>query len=183
MKETLERLRRQRHKDTRVVVVLGASGSGKSSLVRAGVVPVLRRSSDDWLVVGPLRPQEQFLDSLAQAFARAFASYGVVRDWKELRDVLAAAPSAESRDPLANVIGDLRMQSRTPNSMVLLVVDQLEEILSRPATKFFNGFSTMLEQHNAHETVFQTVRIKPALDTKYPSSSYVFELSFSAGCC
>jgi len=42
--ETLNRL--QRLGGPRLVLVLGASGSGKSSLVRAGVVPRLKRDKD-----------------------------------------------------------------------------------------------------------------------------------------
>ena len=42
----------------RVVVVVGASGSGKSSLVRAGLVPRLRRDPERWLVVDPFRPRD-----------------------------------------------------------------------------------------------------------------------------
>jgi hypothetical protein len=40
--ETLEALRRQGSEAARFVLLLGASGSGKSSLVRAGVIPRLR---------------------------------------------------------------------------------------------------------------------------------------------
>lgn len=39
----------------RLVLVQGPSGSGKSSLVRAGVLPRLERDPDRWLVVPPLR--------------------------------------------------------------------------------------------------------------------------------
>jgi len=40
----------------RLVLVLGASGSGKSSLVRAGVIPLLKRERTAWRIAGPVRP-------------------------------------------------------------------------------------------------------------------------------
>ena len=40
----------------RYVVVSGPSGSGKSSLVRAGVLPRLRAAG--WTIVGPTQPRE-----------------------------------------------------------------------------------------------------------------------------
>jgi len=48
-----------------LVTVLGASGSGKSSVARAGIVPRLRLAPERWLVGGPFA-------ELAQAFADAF---------------------------------------------------------------------------------------------------------------
>ena len=47
--ETLEALRRQGSDVAGFVLLLGASGSGKSSLVRAGVIPRLRKKSGEWL--------------------------------------------------------------------------------------------------------------------------------------
>jgi hypothetical protein len=43
----------------RLVLVQGASGTGKSSLSRAGVLPRLERDPDSWLVVQPIRPRLQ----------------------------------------------------------------------------------------------------------------------------
>jgi hypothetical protein len=53
----------------RLLVLLGASGSGKSSLLRAGVLPRLRRSGRGWVIVPPFRPQGQPCQELARALA------------------------------------------------------------------------------------------------------------------
>lgn len=56
--EGLELLNKARRlEQAGLVMVLGASGSGKSSLVRAGLVPRLRLDPGRWLVVETFRPR------------------------------------------------------------------------------------------------------------------------------
>ncbi len=60
IRHLIERLRARRTLGgARLLVLLGASGSGKSSLLRAGVLPRLWRAGRGWLVVPPFRPQSQ----------------------------------------------------------------------------------------------------------------------------
>jgi hypothetical protein len=70
------------------VMVLGASGTGKSSLVRAGLVPRLRKDLDSWLVVGPFRPRDQPARELAGALSLA---YGRTLSWQSLHKRLLRA--------------------------------------------------------------------------------------------
>ena len=49
----------------------GASGCGKSSLVRAGVLPRLRRLEPSWLAAHPMLPRGSLLKALATSFAVA----------------------------------------------------------------------------------------------------------------
>jgi TIR domain/AAA ATPase domain len=58
--------------ETQLVMVLGASGSGKSSVVRAGLLPRLRRDVERWLVVNPFRPQNDPALALAEVLSHAF---------------------------------------------------------------------------------------------------------------
>ena len=127
--ETLNRL--QRFGGARLVLVLGASGSGKSSLVRAGVVPRLKRDPDRWLVLGPFRPLGRPLDQFSLVLADAFALFGVRRDWKEIREVLKTAVDQVSGPQVLDLVNDLRVASGRRDATVLLVVDQLEELLGR----------------------------------------------------
>lgn len=118
--DALQRLRR--FGGARALLVFGASGTGKSSLVRAGLLPRLRRG-DDWLVVPPLRPLGHPLRELATALALAFAEHGSEKDWRELHERLEAGG-----DALGDVARDLRLAARRPEATVLLTVDQAEEL-------------------------------------------------------
>ena len=54
-----------------LVMAIGASGTGKSSLVRAGMLPRLRRETARWLVVDPFRPGRDPFTELATSLARS----------------------------------------------------------------------------------------------------------------
>lgn len=76
--------------ETGLVMVLGASGSGKSSLVRAGLVPRLRRDVERWLVVDPFRPRDDPARELAAVLGRAFERAGEARAREQLERRLRA---------------------------------------------------------------------------------------------
>lgn len=86
-------------------VLVGASGTGKSSLVRAGLVAQLRGDSS-WRIVGPMRPTARPMEALAVA----------------LREAGLGPPVGVklSVDELVSCF----------EGPVLLIVDQLEELVS-----------------------------------------------------
>lgn len=91
-----------------VVVVLGASGSGKSSLVAAGLLPRLARAG--WTPLPqPVRPGENPRDAL--------------RLLGRLLD--GAAPAHEALPEMAR-----RLFSRDPGARRVVLVDQLEELVT-----------------------------------------------------
>jgi hypothetical protein len=111
----------------RFLSILGASGSGKSSLARAGVIAAIRQgrleASEDWICV-LLKPGANPLESLAIALANQ-TTLG--------RDLLSAQ----------NIIQDLkadeqglhsltsRLLSDAPSEQqVVLLIDQLEELFT-----------------------------------------------------
>ncbi|MDX3498664.1 XRE family transcriptional regulator [Streptomyces turgidiscabies] len=114
LEELVGRLERQRF-----VVVIGASGSGKSSLLRAGLVPRLEAADATTVVVltPGARPLEECAVRLgALAGLAPGALYGELRDAREnlgrvVRQITAARPGAAD--------GEL-----------VLVVDQFEEIFT-----------------------------------------------------
>jgi serine/threonine protein kinase len=109
--------------------VVGPSGVGKSSFVRAGVLPAVKQSGEPWTGI-VVRPGRHPLGSLAQALApflhgdatettRAGTSPGDVTP-EQLAERLRAEPG---------YLGSaLRSRARRRNQRVLLVIDQLEEL-------------------------------------------------------
>lgn len=109
----------------RLLAVVGPSGSGKSSLVSAGVLPSLRRTEEAWLILRTLRPGERPLSQLARALADAFAAAGVARTPASIEEALGIDGA-----PLVGLIDELsRLQPGEPRS-VLLFVDQAEELVT-----------------------------------------------------
>jgi WD40 repeat protein/DNA-binding SARP family transcriptional activator len=104
---------------SRFLAVVGPSGSGKSSLVRAGMIPAIREgalgSSKD-LYVTEIFPGEHPIDELEAALTRI-----AVRPVSRLRDQLASG----SRGLLEAV--DLVVPD---DSEVVLLVDQFEEVFT-----------------------------------------------------
>ena len=92
-----------------LTVVLGASGTGKSSLVKAGLLPKL--AADGWLVLPIVRPGSTPLVALAQALAGP-------------TDTTAAV----TPDRIAQRAQ--RLLDTNPGKKVVLVVDQFEELIT-----------------------------------------------------
>src|SRR3954447_11615537 len=77
----------------RFVAVVGPSGSGKSSLLHAGLLPRLARLPGRWLVVPPLWPGSRPTGALAGSPARAFAARGHPRPADALDTALSRGPA------------------------------------------------------------------------------------------
>ena len=123
VRRLIERLNARRAQGgARMVVVLGASGSGKSSLLRAGVLPRLKRDKRNWIVLPPFRPQLHPMEELGQTVAIALGSSA---DWRHWRDAFAS-------DDLSHVLSDLARDLRSAHSsneaQILITVDQSEEL-------------------------------------------------------
>ncbi len=162
--ETLETLRRQGRDAARFVLLLGASGSGKSSLARAGVIPRLNKQPAAWLPVPPFRPQEDPLEELAVALSTAFKKQGAPRAWDELHTRLHTAAAQDPVDgrALLSLVRDLTMAAKQPEATVLLTLDQTEELFgySTPeaATRFLRLLRAALETADRRLITLATMR-------------------------
>lgn len=149
---------------SRLAVVLGASGSGKSSLVRAGLVPRLKQDERSWLVVNPFRPLTDPFAELGKVLSGTFARYGVTRSGTELGDVLKEAAVVETPDVgiFIDLAEELRQAAKQSTATVLLVIDQMEELLSYSQAELNSRFlllmKTALEVNNSPFMAIGTLR-------------------------
>jgi len=118
--------------DTKFVAVLGTSGSGKSSLVRAGLLPALdsgflARAGARWSVA-ELRPGDSPLARLAEAMVRDTEwGRGYARSLPSAADPVHALTKDLDRGPMALpwLLGVRPLPEKT---RLLIVVDQFEEL-------------------------------------------------------
>ncbi|HYW22796.1 MAG TPA: AAA family ATPase, partial [Terriglobales bacterium] len=109
------------HEAQGFVAVVGPSGSGKSSLVHAGLLPALTQRRRRWVVLPTFAPEDQPLRNLARSVASALP--GVQVD--ALVAQLAADPGA-----LLTWLEELRAARGGRLASVLLVVDEAEDLLT-----------------------------------------------------
>ncbi len=112
------------------VMVVGRSGSGKSSLVTAGLLPALRRERDRFWTVLSLRPGRQPLRALAAAFNPRREDEGAA-SYQARIGVLA--DQLRSRDPalLSHMIRDELERAEGKPDRLLLHIDQWEELYAQ----------------------------------------------------
>ncbi|WP_437987837.1 nSTAND1 domain-containing NTPase [Sorangium sp. So ce117] len=109
-----------------LVTVAGPSGAGKSSLVRAGVIPALKRSSARWetFIVRPgRRPLSALVDVLVQVAESEVAEH----------DGIVAALRAQPGHLGARLRARCRREGTRHH--VLLFVDQFEELYTLSASR------------------------------------------------
>jgi Novel STAND NTPase 1/TIR domain/FHA domain len=110
-----------------LIAVVGASGSGKSSVVRAGLVPALRRGQDQlvWDIVTML-PQDRPFHNLAACFLPLLTP-----DLSEVERLIEidklAAWLAEGQNHLRDTV-QRTLEKEPGTDRLLLVVDQWEEL-------------------------------------------------------
>ncbi|HEY0250616.1 MAG TPA: serine/threonine-protein kinase, partial [Kofleriaceae bacterium] len=101
--------------------IVGPSGVGKSSVIRAGVGPALKASGEHWEVL-TLRPGRQPLASLASIVQRLTTRTGGDAQVEHAQMVYRLRTEPGYVGTL------LRNRARTTNTQLLLFVDQFEEL-------------------------------------------------------
>ena len=135
----------------RFVLVVGGSGTGKSSLVRAGVLPRVRRGqvagSEEWFIT-TMFPGSSPFQALAESLRRV-----TVTESAGLADRLAEDPGAIDR-----VLRDLVPE----DGQLLLVIDQFEELFTsatdRDRRAFLDGVVEALSAPDSRLRLVATLR-------------------------
>jgi WD40 repeat protein len=130
IRQVIERLNARRSLGSGgLLVILGASGAGKSSLLRAGVLPRLRSSGKRWVVPPPFRPERRPLDALALSLDQAL---GGTMGWQALSTSLRQAlRDGRQQGLLLQLANDLRARNGANEATILLAIDQAEELFQQ----------------------------------------------------
>ena len=112
----------------RFLAIMGASGCGKSSLVRSGMIPALGAGSmvgtgPDWRIA-IMRPGEKPMRNLAAALN----SQGVFATTGELKTTKAVMLETTLRRGTRGLVEAVRQERLAPGENLLIVVDQFEEL-------------------------------------------------------
>jgi hypothetical protein len=102
-----------------LVPIIGASGSGKSSLVQAGLIPYLKQdAASDWQIL-TMRPGRNPFDALAKAIFNA--------EQADLQTIQLDVDLASDRQLLTQKLAQIRI----PQRRILLFIDQFEELFTQ----------------------------------------------------
>ena len=127
----------------RFVVIIGASGSGKSSLLKASVLPLLARRRTEWALLPEIRPEKAPMEALAKALAQFAGKPETWRDWHEQ----LTGPDAVTA--IERFVQDARIGDAL-GATVLLPVDQFEEAFTTTPASERTAFLGLLQAAFAH---------------------------------
>jgi hypothetical protein len=121
-RDDMTRLAVNRLRETHFLAIVGASGVGKSSLLRAGIIPLIRQGaiddSDTWVVL-LFTPTAHPLEELARRLA--------LLTQRNLDDTKA---ELRQSGQVVNLI-ETALQDKPPQARLLLVIDQFEEVFTQ----------------------------------------------------
>jgi len=135
------------------LAIVGASGSGKSSIARAGLIPAWMNEHAEWGVVHTITPTAHPLESLAASLTRESES---VTATSTLMDDM-------QKDARSLRLYIKKMLNNSGNANLLLVVDQFEETftLCKDLTErkvFIENLLSLPDEENSATRVVLTLR-------------------------
>src|SRR6266568_3773426 len=143
-------------KSARMLAIIGPSGSGKSSVVMAGLLPRLRQGglpgSEAWIYLDPIVPGAHPVESLALALAERLPDRSLLTLRQDLEE-----DSARGLHQLATTL------THSQSTKVLLCIDQFEELFTQTSAQeereqFLELLVTALSEPRGPVIVLLTLR-------------------------
>lgn len=165
----LDQLRQLRERSApRLLVILGASGAGKSSFLRAGLLPRLARDDRHFLPLQPIRPERDVLGSEHGLVAALHAAFERLSRPRARPELAAAARSGEGLTALLADVARLAQAPTLPGEppsappAVVLSVDQAEELFqaegAEQAARFLESVAAAATSAAVRVLVLFTIR-------------------------
>jgi WD40 repeat protein len=157
---------------SQVLVISGASGSGKSSLLRAGLIPRLRRKPE-WVVVSPFEVAREPVRNLMDRLGEALGGFGVPAQGLDL------TMPPDNAQTLSQVLDEAlrRLERARPgiDAWVLLPLDQAEALVTGdrpegdPARLLLDALAQVLGWRTRRAVVAATIRTEfvPRLEAAF----------------
>ncbi|HEX4192254.1 MAG TPA: TIR domain-containing protein [Stellaceae bacterium] len=146
--EALDAIRGLRERAApRLLAILGASGAGKSSFLRAGLLPRLARDDQNFLPLPVIRPERAALGGdagLIAAIDAALAAHHLAQPRATIRNAVQAG-AASVRDllqPLLAAAADATLTHEPP--MLVVAIDQAEELFAADGAEEGNALLEIL---------------------------------------
>lgn len=142
-------------KNRPLTVVLGASGSGKSSLVKAGLIPYIQHLEPSteyrWQIMNPMRPGESAYKALSKTLT----------DQQSSGSSILALTNLEKKRILSGKLHYILKSD--PQAKLLLVIDQAEELITLCQDQdekdpFLNLLAEWLESYPRQLRIILTLR-------------------------
>ena len=134
-------------------VILGASRAGKSSFLRAGLLPRLKRDSEHFVVLLPIRPERAAISGsqgLLNSLKLAIAAAGQAMSPAQLRAELTATGLAGVLRRISPAVQPANGQDRLAKPTLIVPIDQAEELFGsdgQDEARQFLGYVEGLRKH------------------------------------
>src|SRR5436190_14269195 len=132
IRQALEELTKLRRRGLgRLLLLEGASGSGKSSLMHAGIIPHLGLPYErsHWIVGPTVRPRQRPMTALLRCFDRIVMDQDVATAQAAFEITSQNASLDTLVDRFENIIENVGGTIGKANATVLIPIDQLEEVV------------------------------------------------------
>ena len=132
------------------LMIVGASGMGKSSLLKAGITPRLKRSySDSWVVLPLLTPSQNPISDFAKSIDRVLE-----KDGEYYSSLCEKLEGEEWSKAIDEMMSRVELNSKIPeHSALLLPIDQAENLYttsdSKARERFIHILSYLIDKYKS----------------------------------